>query len=249
MDKNVPSGAALLAVDFDVAMEVASHEALIRQTYKDSAGVLTWCVGMPNATGHTVNRYIGKPQTIQHCMNVYAWALDNYAVGVRRAFAGHAISKAQFAAALSFHWNTGAIEKALWVELWKKGQIAEAKKAFMNWDNSPEIRGRREKERDLFFDGTWSNDGTMTEYTELTSKMTPVWSSARKIDVSQELRAAFTSSAPVTLDVPMQPDAPVQTPTLTPSASPGSKPGGAGAVVLIIILAAAIGAAFFLFNR
>jgi hypothetical protein len=163
--------------------------------------------------------------------------------------ARHAISKAQFAAALSFHWNTGAIEKALWVELWKKGEVAAAKKAFMHWVTPPEIESRREKERDLFFDGTWSNDGTMTEYTRLTSKMTPVWSSARKIDVSKQLRAAFTSSAPIKLDVPMQPDAPVETPTLTPSASPSPKPGGAGAIVLIIILAAAIGAAFFLFNR
>lgn len=33
---NVPIGATLQAVDFDVAMEVASREALIRQTYKGS---------------------------------------------------------------------------------------------------------------------------------------------------------------------------------------------------------------------
>ena len=49
---------ALPAVDFEVAIEVASHEAIIRQTYKDSVGVLTWDVGMTNATGHTVERYI-----------------------------------------------------------------------------------------------------------------------------------------------------------------------------------------------
>jgi len=70
-------------VDFDVAMEVASHEALIRQTYKDRVGVLTWCVGMNNAIGHTVERYIGKPASLQHCRNIYAWALDNYATGAR----------------------------------------------------------------------------------------------------------------------------------------------------------------------
>jgi lysozyme len=105
----VPAGSALPAVDFDVAMEVASHEALIRQTYRDSVGKLTWCVGMTNATGHRVDRYIGKPASLQHCMNIYAWALTNYAAGVYRAFKGHQLTKAQFAAALSSHWNTGAI--------------------------------------------------------------------------------------------------------------------------------------------
>ena len=88
-----------MKVDYEIAMEVASHEALIRQTYKDSVGVLTWCVGMTNATGHTVERYINNPASVQHCMNVYTWALENYAEGVRRAFDGHVLIKAQFAAA------------------------------------------------------------------------------------------------------------------------------------------------------
>ncbi|WMT92818.1 hypothetical protein [Pelagibacterium sp. H642] len=38
------------------ALELASHEALMPQTYKDSVDVLTWCVGMTNATGHRVER-------------------------------------------------------------------------------------------------------------------------------------------------------------------------------------------------
>lgn len=203
------------AVDFDAAMEVASHEALIRQAYKDSVGVLTWCVGMTNATGHTVERYIGKPASVQHCMNIYAWALGNYAAGVYRAFAGHKLTKAQFAAALSFHWNTGAIERAGWVRLWKQGKIAEAKLAFMEWDKPAEIIGRREKERDLFFDGKWSNTGMMTEYTRLTKSMTPVWKSGVRINVANELRAAFAASIKVALDKPMQPEAPVVVPTLS----------------------------------
>lgn len=204
-------------VDYDVAMEVASHEALIRQTYLDSAGVKTWCVGMTNATGHTVERYINNPASLQHCMNVYAWALDRYAAGVRKAFAGHVLTKAQFAAALSFHWNTGAIGKAAWVKHWKAGRIAAARKAFMNWNKPPEIKKRREKERDLFFGGKWSNNGTMTEYTGITARMTPAWSSAKRIDVSKELRAAFavTWTEPV-IDQPPQPDNVPPAPTLSP---------------------------------
>ncbi len=228
------------AVDADVALEVASHEAIIRQTYKDSVNKLTWCVGMTNATGHNVERYIGNPAPLQHCMNIYAWALKNYAAGVYRAFAGHDLTKAQFAAALSFHWNTGAIERASWVKLWKQGKIAEARKAIMNWVTPPEIRGRREKERDLFFDGKWSNNGTMTEYTRVRSNMSPDWSSAKRIDVSAELRKAFAKTPPVTIDQPPQPDAPVEVPTLSPAAPEKSPKGIAGLVGLIMLAIAGV---------
>lgn len=211
-------------VDHDVALEVASHEALIRQTYKDSVGVLTWCVGMTNATGHDVSRYIGKPQPLQHCMNVYVWALDRYAIGVRRAFAGTDLTKAQFAAALSFHWNTGAIGRATWVKEFKAGKISAARKSFMNWVTPPEIAGRRRKERDLFFDGKWANDGTMLEFTRVTSRMTPDWGSGQRIDVSREMRAAFaTEPADVTIDQKPEPNNVPPTPTLSPPAAPGNK--------------------------
>lgn len=211
---------ALWRVDAEVALEVAAHEALIRQTYKDSVGVLTWCVGMTNATGHRVERYIGKPQTVQHCMNLYAWALENYADGVRQAFKGLKISKGQFAAALSFHWNTGAIKTATWVKHFRAGEIAAARKAIMNWKKPTEIEGRRKKERALFFDGVWSNDGTMLEFTRVTSRMTPDWDSGKRINVATELRQAFARAETPVLDQAPQPDNKPLAPTLTPADVP-----------------------------
>jgi hypothetical protein len=41
---------------WQIALEVAAHEALIRQAYNDSVGVLTLCMGMTNATGHRLER-------------------------------------------------------------------------------------------------------------------------------------------------------------------------------------------------
>ncbi|MGB1254075.1 MAG: lysozyme, partial [Candidatus Promineifilaceae bacterium] len=116
-----------------IALEVASHEAIIRQAYKDSVGVWTWSVGLTSMSGHNVERYIGKPQPLKKCLEVFLWALERYADDVREAFAGHSLSDEEFAAALSFHWNTGAIKKASWVKQWKSGQIAAAKKSFMNY--------------------------------------------------------------------------------------------------------------------
>jgi GH24 family phage-related lysozyme (muramidase) len=178
-------------VDAEVALEVASHEAVIRQAYLDSVGVLTWGVGLTNATGHRVDRYVGRPADMQHCMNVYVWALDRYADQVREVFKGYTLTKAQFTAALSFHWNTGAIKRAQWVQSWKAGATQKARGQFMNWVTPKEITKRRERERDLFFDGVWYNKGKMLEYTELTAARTPRWSSGVMRDVSKEIHAAL----------------------------------------------------------
>lgn len=180
-------------IDYDVALEVASHEAIIRQTYKDSVGVQTWSVGLTKATGHNVERYIDNPQPLQHCLYVYVWALRNYAKQVDEAFAGVSLTKAQYAAAVSFHWNTGAIKRASWVRHFKAGDITKARKSFMAWSKPSSIIGRRKKERDLFFDGKWSNNGKMTEYTRLKTNHTPNWGSAVSIDVTEELHRIFAS--------------------------------------------------------
>ncbi len=191
MSRSANSGAAMV-VDYDVAMEIASHEAIIRQAYKDSVGVWTWSVGLTSASGHDVARYIGKPQPLLHCLAIYIWALEKYANEVREAFADHRLSKAQFAAALSFHWNTGAIRRASWVRKWKAGDIRAARRAFMDWRKPREIVPRRRKECDLFFSGKWTNDGRITEYRRLTRRSTPDWSSAVRIEVGNELRSLLS---------------------------------------------------------
>ncbi len=202
-------------VDYDVALEVASHEAVVRQTYKDSVGVLTWSVGLTDATGHDVSRYVRNPASMQKCMDVYVWALNNYADAVRETFRGYKLTKAQFAAALSFHWNTGAIRRAKWVKSFKRGNMVAARKEFMNWTTPKEITKRREKERDLFFDGKWSNKGMMLEYTKVHSNLTPNWSSGKMRDVTLELKLAFDVAHTIKEDKPKQPDAPVNQPTVS----------------------------------
>src|SRR6218665_367642 len=143
-------------IDYQVALEVASHEAIVREAYKDIKGIWTWSIGLTNASGHNVERYIKNPQTLQHCLAVYVWALEKYAADVREAFT-RPLTQAQFAAALSFHYNTGAIKKATWVKSFNAGKIDAAKKEIMNYKTPAAIIPRRQKEQALFFDGVWSN--------------------------------------------------------------------------------------------
>lgn len=178
------------------ALEIAGHEGIVRQAYKDSVGVWTWSVGITSASGHDVEKYIDNPQPLRKCIDVWLWVLDQYADDVREVFEGQDITEAQFAAALSFHWNTGAIKRASWVKHWLAGDKAKARKRFMDWRKPSSIIPRREQERDLFFDGKWSNDGSMIEYTRLTSSHSPVWGSAVRRDVSAVIANAINPPQP-----------------------------------------------------
>lgn len=178
---------------YKMALEVACHEAIVRQAYLDSQENWTWSVGLTDESGHRVERYINNPQPLEHCLAVYVWALNNYAKKVRAEFDSHSYTEEQFAAALSFHWNTGAIGSASWIDLWKSGDIAGAKDSIMDWRKPPEIIDRRRKERDLFFDGVWSNDGTMTEWTRVKPNGYIDWNKAQKINVEDELMSLLAA--------------------------------------------------------
>ena len=176
-----------------VAQEIISHEAIVREAYKDSVGVWTWGIGITNSSGHRVYpRYIDNPQTLKRCIEVFEWLLrKKYLPGVNEAFQGFTLTEEQVAAALSFHYNTGGIRRATWVKQWKKGETEEAYQSFMNWKKPPEIIPRRRKERELFFNGVWSNDGTATEYNVRKPSYAPDWASAKTVDISLILSELF----------------------------------------------------------
>ncbi|MEO1159165.1 MAG: lysozyme [Pseudomonadota bacterium] len=172
-----------------VAQEIVSHEAIVREAYLDSVGVWTWSVGITNSSGHTVfPRYKDNPQTIRRCLEVFEWVLrTTYVPAVVETFDGFVLTEEQFGAALSFHYNTGGIRRATWVKRWKAGDIAAARTTFMNWSRPPAIIPRRRKERDLFFDGVWSSDGTTTVFPVRKPSYQPDWGGAQKVDIGPVL--------------------------------------------------------------
>lgn len=171
----------------NLALEVAHHEALVRRAYKDSVGVWTWSIGVTNHTGHKVERYIDKPATLERCLEVWLWALQKYVDDVNEVFEGYNLTEEQFTAAVSFHYNTGGIRKASWVNAFKNGDLRDAKRRFMLWNKPKEIVGRRKAECDLFFKGKWSNTGKIKEVTRLTQSYQPIYSSMRPVKVDHIL--------------------------------------------------------------
>ena len=120
---------------------ILSHEAIIREAYQDIVGVWTWGVGVTETSGHSIcPRYVDRPQTLRWCLEMYLRLLrDIYAPAVRDAFEGTPLSEAEFGAALSFHYNTGAIATATWVAEWRRGEVEAARASFMNWRKPPQI--------------------------------------------------------------------------------------------------------------
>jgi lysozyme len=166
------------------AMELIGHEAIVCESYKDSEGIWTWGIGVTDASGHKVARYIDKPQPIEHCLEVYIWLLrKKYLPDVLKAFKGHVLTEAQLAAALSFHYNTGSILSASWVKLWTAGNVDTARTAIMQWTKPASIIERREKERDLFFDGRWSSDGKARVIPVNKPSYQPSFRNAKRVDV------------------------------------------------------------------
>lgn len=171
-----------------ILLELLDHEAIVLEAYKDSKGIWTWGVGVTDASGHKVLRYKDNPQSIKRVITIYKWLLETkYLPDVLEAFEGLQLSEDQLAAALSFHYNTGAINRAQWVKSFRKGDVTKAKREFMNYRKPAEIIPRREKERDLFFDGKWSNKGTTNLYEVRKPSYTPNWKTVKRIDIQGEL--------------------------------------------------------------
>ncbi|MFA6219611.1 MAG: hypothetical protein WC692_07500 [Erythrobacter sp.] len=178
-------------------LEIAEHEGLVLEAYLDSVGVWTWGFGVTDASGHKVGRYRKSRSTIERAVEVFEWLLrTKYLPEVQRAFRGRELTEAQLAAALSFHWNTGAIGEADWVRSVLAGERRTAWLQFMNWSKPREIIARRKAERDLFFEGRWSGDGVVVIYEEVDPSGRTRWASARQIDIRDEVRAALARNAP-----------------------------------------------------
>ncbi|OYZ46571.1 MAG: hypothetical protein B7Y31_00720, partial [Novosphingobium sp. 16-62-11] len=139
-----------------IVAAVAHEEGLVLEAYKDSVGVWTWALGVAETGGHNVRQYIDKPSTVEAAV---AASIDimrrKYLPAVQRAFDGHRMKEHEIAAALSFHWNTGAIGKASWVKAWRDGDIAAARTGYLAWNKPASIIGRRRRDAALFFDAVW----------------------------------------------------------------------------------------------
>jgi lysozyme len=177
------------------AMETIEHEAIVQEAYKDSEGVWTWSVGLTAASGVNPLAYKDAPASLLTCLVAYVDRVrSKYLPEVVKAFAGASLTEAQLAAALSFHWNTGAIGHTDWVTLFLSGKRKEAR-AFLesHYLNGGALKERRLAESALFFDGTWKQTGTAMVYPVVKPSYQPAFSKGKRVDIAADLTKAISS--------------------------------------------------------
>lgn len=143
---------------------IAAHEGIVPAPYRDSQSVLTWGVGHTAAAGAPIPSNMSRAMpsdidaAITEALRVFAADLERYAAEVNRAVQVP-MAQHEFDAAVSFNYNTGAIERATWVKHWNAGAKGAAAEGFMSWSKPPEIIPRRKAEQTLWRTG---NYGTTT---------------------------------------------------------------------------------------
>ena len=133
-----------------------SEEGVVLEAYLDTKSVWTVFGGIATTSGFNVAQYKDKPATLDVALRATIdYMRTRYLPAVAKAFAGHDLTEAQLAAALSFHWNTGAILTAQWVKDFVAGKPATARADLMQWTSHGALTARRTREQKLFFDGVW----------------------------------------------------------------------------------------------
>lgn len=136
------------------------HEGIVPGPYFDSKGVLTYGVGHTAAAGgpDPARMVRGMPDDLDAALlrvfEVFRADLARYEAAVSAAIKVP-VTQAEFDAAVSFHYNTGAIGRASWVKALNAGDRRAAAAQIMNWRKPAEIIARREAEQRLFRDGAY----------------------------------------------------------------------------------------------
>lgn len=174
--------------------EIAAHEGIVASPYRDSAGHWTVGIGHSAAAGWPDPATERRPFTLDEIVSIFLGDIARFEERVRRAFT-RPLDQAQFDAAVSFDFNTGAIDRAAWVRLFNGGQELAARDAMLNWRRPPEVLRRRRRERDLFFDRIYAGDGTASLY-PADARGRVLWHEARRIDIAALIARHSPSAAP-----------------------------------------------------
>lgn len=166
---------------------LAHFEACVPGPYLDSADVWTWGIGHTAAAGDPDPQFLprGMPADldaeISEAIRQFGRDLARYEADVRSAFTVQ-LAQHEFDAAVSFHFNTGAIGRAEWVASVNRGHRDTAVAQIMNWRKPASIIKRREAERAMFAYGTYP-DAPMTVW-RVNAAGRVIWNPVKTVSAS-----------------------------------------------------------------
>lgn len=177
------------------ACEIIASEAIVRMPYFDSVRVLTFGIGHTAAAGGLDPKSLpmGTEQPMEKVIEVFKADIANNEKRVAKAMTREP-KQHEFDAAVSFDINTGAAPRASWLKSFNAGNIAQAGREFMNWSRPPEIIPRRQRERDLFLNGTYTSQGFANAYPANAAGQVQ-WSRGKRINIIGMVEALFAAKA------------------------------------------------------
>lgn len=137
---------------------LSQEEGDVLRAYRCPAGVWTISRGLTAASGVVTPR-AGMIITQAESDRLFDLALTRYEPAVTTEMPG--AKQPAFDAGVSFHWNTGAIRKASWVQLWReKAPRAVIRAALVVWNKGggkvlPGLTARREREALMLLNGIY----------------------------------------------------------------------------------------------
>ena len=176
-----------------------SHEGIVPGPYRDSVGVWTAYVGHTAAAGApnpaTLPR--GMPDNLDAALvevfDVFRRDLQRYEAAVSAAIKVP-VTQHEFDAAVSFHFNTGAIGRATWVKSLNAGRRSDAAGQIMAWKKPAAIIPRRAAEQALFRDGTYPTAGVNVWGVDPGGRV--IWRPVRRLLPSEALALLRGASRP-----------------------------------------------------
>lgn len=159
---------------------LVAHEGIVPAPYFDSVNVLTYGIGHTAAAGAPIPASLprGMPRDLDAALRdvfaVFRRDLAKYEADVNRAMGRTPLRQHEFDAAVSFHFNTGKIGSAAWVDLLKSGRVSAAANSMLaNWRRPSSIIGRREQEARLLRDGVYGTQAATVWNVTATGKV--IW--------------------------------------------------------------------------
>lgn len=147
---------------------IAAHEGVVMRAYRDVAGV--WTIGV----GHTAAAGPPKPAagmtiTQAEAFAILARDLPKYERRAEAALtaAGKPPAQHSFDGAVSFDFNTGAVDRASWVPAFRAGDLSAARLRLMLWVKAggrtiAGLVNRRKAEARLILDGDYGSVAAAT---------------------------------------------------------------------------------------
>ena len=167
-------------------MEIIAHEAIVLTPYRDLKDIWTIGVGHTKMAGGIDPVKFKGQLTLAGAVHIFRTDLVKYERRVQQAFT-RPLKQHEFDAAVSFDFNTGAIDRATWVETFNAGNRALAIEQIMNWQKPPQIIARRKKEQQLFAHGHYNASGNAMLYPA--SKLGSVlWNEGKKVSLAGLLK-------------------------------------------------------------